>query len=271
MTGPGRGTTTRSSLSIMLSKRFIEAHDGVFVVTAPGFEERQRSVVEQLGDGTFEFVFGVNKANVTLDEMIASEVYDPTRAMEFNRASKPMSLGEVCCSIGHNKVYQIMLERKLERALVFEDDVFVENFADDEIEAALGDIPADADFIYWDWSGDEHRPWFASIKEQLYLLEYRVGILKWNPTMIMNMFPRDHNRSFMVAGRHHYADAYTVTLAAAQMLLELNTPIGMPADDAVRYARMNNQLAAYLSRKRFFGQHSRGGTRSMDSMTLARD
>ncbi len=250
----------------MLSKSFIDAHDAVFVVTAPRYYQRQRNVVEQLGEGNFEFVYGVNKDDVSLEELIASGAYDETRARELARSGKPMSLGQVCCSVGHNRVYQTMVERGTARALIFEDDVYITISDDKEISLVLADLPDGAEYIYWDWAGDEYRPWFAAIKERLYIIEHRLGVLNWNPTMVGNMYPRDVNRSFMLAGRHHYANAYSLTLSGARKLLEFNTPIALVADDAVRYLRMNGRFNAYLSKTRFFGQHSQGETRAMESL-----
>lgn len=250
----------------MLSKRFIDAHDAVYVVTAAGFEDRQRNATEELGEGNFEFIFGINMKDVAIDQLKADGVYDEQRAMSLNRGSNPMSLGEVCCAIGHKKAYQTMVERGIERALIFEDDVYVMLVDDGLISHALANTPDDADYIYWDWAGDDHRPWFAAIKEQLYLVEHRFGFLKWNPTMITNMYPRDFNGAFMLAGRHHFASAYTVTLDGARRLLEFNTPIALAADDAVRYLRMNDRFNAYLSKTRFFGQHSQGETKAMETL-----
>ena len=240
----------------MLSRHFIDAHDAVFVLTAAGFDERQRSTTEQLGSGSFEFVFGVNMKDVALEQLRADGVYDEPRAISLNRGNHPMSLGEVCCSMGHNIIYHRMEEQGIERALIFEDDVTVAVEEEERISAAIADVPSDAELVYWDWSGWEYRPWYATVKENLYYLQHRLGLMKMNPTMISNMFPRPYNASFMVAGRNFCTGAYSITLAGARKLLILNEPIALQSDNAIMHACLNGELRCYLSKTRFFSQHA---------------
>lgn len=251
----------------MLSKEFIDAHDGVFVVTVTGYDDRQEHVTNELGAGNFEFVYGVDKSDVTKEQLIADGIYDERRAIELSRGSKPMKIGGICCAISHSNVYRLMVERNISRALIFEDDILIRERDDEKIRGAINDIPPDAEFIYWDWSGAAFRPWFGFLKEQLYFMEHRVRYLKFNPTMIRNMYPRDYNESFMIAGRHYYADAYTLTLECAKKLLEMNTPVVQTADDVIMHASLNGKLTAYLSRTLFFEQRSNNINPSLPSLT----
>jgi len=62
----------------MLSPASRSFHDKVYVLTTPAATERQRRVKEELGEGNFEFVFGFDKKDVSIDELAVSGIYDPT-------------------------------------------------------------------------------------------------------------------------------------------------------------------------------------------------
>ncbi|HTK25500.1 MAG TPA: glycosyltransferase family 25 protein [Pyrinomonadaceae bacterium] len=251
----------------MLSKSFRDFHDRAFVVTVRSFIDRQESSLKELGDGNFEFIYGVDKATVSKEQMITDGTYDEVRAIEIDRSSKPMTLGHICCSLGHANVYRHMVESGTERAMIFEDDVVVLPANEADISAAVEHVPADAELIYWGWTGIEKRPAFASAKQQLYKLQHSLGLLKYNHRMIDNLYPREHNKYFKVAGKHFCAHAYTLTLSGAKTLLRWNTPIVLNADNALMYAVMNGDLRAYVSTQQFFGQRSLDESDPIQSLT----
>jgi GR25 family glycosyltransferase involved in LPS biosynthesis len=79
------------------------------------------------------------------EELTAQGVYDEARAIKLDRSSKPMSLGHVCCSIGHANVYRHIIEKGIERALIFEDDVITLPVDEAVIEASISNAPEDAE------------------------------------------------------------------------------------------------------------------------------
>lgn len=251
----------------MLSKSFLNYHDGAFVVTVKSFTDRQESTRRELGDGNFEFIYGIDKTAVSKEQMLADGVYDEARAIEIDRSSKPMTLGHICCSIGHANVYRYMVENGIARAMIFEDDVVVIPSDEADIRASIDNAPDDAELIYWGWTGVEKRPTFATAKQQLYKVQHSLGLLKYNHRMIDNLYPREHNKYFKVAGKHFCAHAYTLTLSGAKTLLRWNTPVILNADNALMYAVMNGDLRAYVSTKQFFGQRSLDDNDPIRSLT----
>jgi GR25 family glycosyltransferase involved in LPS biosynthesis len=135
----------------MLSPTLKNLHDGVFVITAPGFDDRQQNARNELGEGTFEFIFGTHRDSTSKEDLAANGIYDERRAIEMDRSSKPMSLGHICCSIGHRNVYRHILEKNIERALIFEDDVVDLCVDENKIAAIVDNVPKDAELIYWGW------------------------------------------------------------------------------------------------------------------------
>lgn len=236
-------------------------------MTVKGFTDRQESTRRELGDGNFEFIYGIDKTTVSKEQMLADGIYDEARAVEIDRSSKPMTLGHICCSIGHANVYRHMVENGIERAMIFEDDVVVVPADEAYIAASVENAPADAELIYWGWTGVEKRPKFATAKQQLYKVQHSLGLLKYNHRMIDNLYPREHNKYFKVAGKHFCAHAYTLTLSGAKTLLRWNTPVVLNADNALMYAVMNGDLRSYVSTQQFFGQRSLDDNDPIQSLT----
>jgi|SoiMethySBSTD1v2_1073268.scaffolds.fasta_scaffold191206_2 GR25 family glycosyltransferase involved in LPS biosynthesis len=240
----------------MLFDALREFHDGAFVITAPGFEDRQESARRELGEGNFQFIFGINRESTSKEELTAQGLYDEARAIELDRSSKPMSLGHVCCSIGHANVYRHMIEYGIERALIFEDDVVIRPVDSNEIEAIVADIPDDAELIYWGWAGGGYRPVHGPLKQTLYHVQHAIGVLKYDHTMIRNLYAEPYNEHFDVAGKRLLAHAYTLTLSAAEKILSLNTPIALNGDNALLYAVLRGDVRAYNSKVKLFDQRS---------------
>lgn len=240
----------------MLWPALRELHDSVLVVTAEGFEDRHENVRRALGAANFEFVYGINKASTSINELKARRVYDESRAIELDRRDKPMTLGAICCSIGHRTAYEKFLATDGKRCLILEDDVRLGEFSDDQIGRIVADAPSDADLIYWGYSLGGRRPRSGILKQAFYHVIRSVGILKYDHTMIRNLYDRPYNEHFDIAGKHLLAHAYSVSRRGAETLINWNTPIALSADANLMYAAMKNDVRGYVSIEQIIDQRS---------------
>lgn len=250
----------------MLSPVLRDFHDAVYVLTIHGAEDRHRNVREQLGDGNFEFVYGVDSKKVSKDELISNGTYDEEKAIETDRSGRAMTVAQVCCSLGHRKIYEHFLETGAERCLVFEDDVVVNGISEEEIISIVKSVPLDAELIYWGWAAGGLRPAHGAVKVMIYHLFHALGFLKYNHTMIRNLYARPYNDHFYIAGKHLLGHAYSITRPAAKALIRWNTPIILNADNALMYAAMNGDVRAYISSTKLFDQRSINSSDPMQSM-----
>ncbi len=251
----------------MLAPSLKHFHDSVYVITIPRAVERHASVVEQLGEGNFEFVNSVDKTDVSLDQIIAEGTYDEAIARRTDRRNKPMTLGHICCSIGHRRVYERFLESGGERALVFEDDVVSFGVEENIVSEMIASVPPDADLIYWGWEGGGHSPWYGPLKQALYHVQHVVGLERYDHTMIRNLYSRPYNEHFDVAGKHFLAHAYTINRRAAKALIRWNTPIKLNGDNALLYAVLSGDVRAYIAKPRLFGQRSADKSDPLQTLT----
>lgn len=251
----------------MLSESLKSLHDKVYVITIKSAVDRHRNVVEQLGEGNFEFIYSVDKRDVSLDQFIADGTYDESLARRTDRRNNAMTLGHICCSIGHRRVYETFLKTDFERALVFEDDMVASDVGESEIVDAIKNIPPDADLIYWGWEGGGYAPWYGGIKKALYHFQHVFGLERYDHTMIGNLYSRPYNEHFDRAGKHFLAHAYTINRRAAEALIKWNTPIKLNGDNALLYAVLNGDVNAYIARKQLYGQRSADSSDPMQTLT----
>lgn len=251
----------------MIFKQLHDFHDHRYVLTTKKNVDRQENLKKELNDWDLELFFGVDKSEVSIDQFEKDGVYDDAKSRDTDRSGKPMTLGHICCSLGHRYIYEDFLKSDKERIIVFEDDVLAIPDAEPKLDETIDAIPQDAEMIYWGWEGLAKRPGIASIKQPLYHLQHALGALSYNHTMIKNLYPRPFNEHFSVAGKHFCAHAYSLTRSGAEKLIRRQTPIILNADNAIMYAILNGDLKGYISNTQFFSQASLDEKSNIKSLT----
>lgn len=248
-------------------KRLHDFHDHRYVLTTEKNLDRQENLKKELKGWDLELFFGVDKTQVSKEQFEKDGVYDEQKAMETDRSGKPMTLGHICCSLGHRLIYEEFLQTEHERVIIFEDDVTALPEAERDLSEIVDSIPEDAEMIYWGWEGDGSRPAWSSLKQALYHAQHSLGVLSYNHKMIVNLYPRTYNQYFSRAGKHFCAHAYTLTRSGAEKLIEWQTPVILNADNAIMYAILNGDLKAYISHKQVFSQASLDENSAIESLT----
>lgn len=249
----------------MLSPALRSFHDKVYVLTTPAAKERQRGVVEQLGEGNFEYVYGPDKNELSIEGLARSGVYDPTVFVE--RIWPDMTLGHICCAIGHRNVYERFLESDAERALIFEDDVVAYDIDEQEIAAAVRNIPANAEIVYWGWWLGKFRPWSRIAQHYIDEARASLGFYHLTRAQVQNRWMRRHNRYFHTSAWNYLLHAYTITRSAAEVMIEMNTPIIMNSDHVPIKAIERGKMRGYVAVKQLFWQRSHEADDPEVSMT----
>ncbi len=251
----------------MLSPVLRSFHDKAYVLTIASAAERQENVRQQLGEGNFEFVYGIDKETTSKDEFINAGIYDEVLARRVDPKDRVMTLGHICCALGHRMVYEKILESDCERALVFEDDVVDLAVAEEDVLLSLSSVPDDAELIYWGWSGGRFKPALGALQQAVFHARYAVGRYKLNHRMIRNLYMKPHNEHFDVSSVNFLLHAYTITRSAAETMVKWNTPIAYNSDHAAIHAILDGDIRAYVSKKQLFGQRSFDPDDPLESMT----
>ena len=72
--------------------------------------------------------------------------------------------------------------------------------------------------------------------------------------MVGNLLPRPFSKHLRRAGFHDCTHAYAITLAAAEKLMNAQTPVVYRADDLLSALTMKGELKAFVTDPKFFGQ-----------------
>jgi len=140
-------------------------------------------------------------------------------------ANKPLTLGEIGCAMSHIKVYQHMVEKNIEQAIIFEDDIIIHHEFNKIITDVLKKVPDRREIIFLDHGKAKSHLFKRNLHENYKLVRYRSPSKNSKRCIIM-------------------ADAYLLTLNGAKKLLNLAYPIRMPADYLTGLLQLN-KLNAY--------------------------
>lgn len=175
----------------------------IFVINLEKDVERRESIsvqLEALGLN-YEFVSGVNGAAL-LDHELA-RVYDDRKALLHR--SRSLVPSEIGCALSHLSVYRAIIDRRLDAALILEDDVTLPNNLRQILGECFSNLKAAAPSV-WLLSpaqGDIGVPATMTVGASHRLLPYRSG---------------------------YFASSYLITHAAAMALLRELEPVSDVAD-----------------------------------------
>lgn len=237
--------------------------DKIYVLTVASSTERQKAFAAAMPGLNFHFFYGTDRRTLQMDELKRNGIYDEDLAMRSQRRAKTLSLSEIACSLGHCNIYRDMIANQVQRALVFEDDVFPVTENMEQLDAMLQALPADWQLFYFDYNKNEKA---VPFKRALYHVQKSLGFLNLEHVVIRNLFPRKRNRYWSTSGFHDYTDAYAITLEAAKKLLELQTPVSMTSDNLLANAVTKEHIVGYVPSIKVFAQKSVGDAASIESM-----
>ena len=230
--------------------------DKIIIITLPRAGERQANIEKELAGLNYEFFFGEDKKQHTLEEVKRENIYNEKASMRLARSGNKMTLGHICCSWSHRKVYEEIIKNNWQKILIFEDDVVLIKENADQIEAILSQIPSTWELLYLGWMENEKVNLATKLKQTIYHIKHSLGLLKWNHTQIGNLYPRKFTKNLMHAGFHNCTHAFALTLSGAKKLIQLQTPIVFNADALLAHAITTQSVEAFISLPKIFTQAS---------------
>lgn len=203
---------------------------------------------------SFEFFWGADKNDLNIATAISSNIYDEKTAIALQRHQKPLSIGELACSLSHRNIYEAIIANGWEKVLVLEDDVWPVFEQMEKLPAALKELPVEWDLVYLGYLLHETATPALKRKQQFYKFISKLGLMKWSPQMVSNLLPKPYSHHLKKAGFHNCTHAYAVTLEGAKKLLAAQTPIVYRADDLLSYSNLKGALTAFVTEPKFFDQ-----------------
>lgn len=238
----------------------------IYILTIPRATERHAQINEALNGLSFEFFYGIDKKDLNKEDLISKKNYCEKKSIENSRYYKPMKLGEIACSLGHKMIYEDVLKNNYTKVLVLEDDVFFNHNGFNIITSIIEQAKkVNWDILYFDYNKNESKKWFHPIKQILYHIQFKIGLLKWNHTVINNLFAKKYSTNLKFAGYHDYTSAYAINKVAAKKLLEIHSPISFPSDHALAHCITNNYLKGFIVVPKVFIQKSQNNAKTYGS------
>lgn len=228
--------------------------DKIFVVSLPRFTGRHQQVEQRLQGLNFDFFWGADKLQMDDEDVRSNGTYDEQRAKKLQRQGKALNLGEVACSLSHRNVYEWMIKNNWKKILILEDDVLPLYNNLNLLPGVLNELPADWELVYLGYLKHENVNTNLKVKQFFYKILSRLGLMKWNYTMIKNLLPRPYSSHLKKAGFHDCTHAYAISLEAAKKLISAQTPVVYRADDLLSATILKGELNAFITDPKFFDQ-----------------
>jgi glycosyl transferase family 25 len=120
----------------------VEAGIPAFLINLRRTPERRVYALRHLLDRGVraEVLEAVDGKELMLDALVNEGVYDHVATIQA--FSRDLSLAEIACTWSHIKVLELVRERSIEQALVFEDDVLLVDGFLEQLEATLRELPS---------------------------------------------------------------------------------------------------------------------------------
>ncbi len=230
--------------------------DHIYVVTLERATERQQRIADVLDGLNYEFFYGADKKNFTIDELIESGVYDEEKAMSLHRYNKSMNTGQIGCSWSHRLVYEDVIKNGYKKVLILEDDVVPQKEGVELVAQVMKELPGNWELVYFDYQKNLHRNFTTWLKLLIYHLKKIFGRLKWSHKTIDNLYTKKYSEHLRCAGFHDFTSAYAITDVAAKTLIKLQTPLAFVADNLLAHACTNKLVNGFVSMPKVFVQAS---------------
>lgn len=231
-----------------------EYFDKIFVITLHRSADRHEKINKHLASVEFEYFYGVDKLDLTMEELIRTSVYDPVKAKKMHRNSKEMYLGQVACSLSHRKLYHHILEKGYEKVLIMEDDMVPVSYGDEVFLNIIKELPSDWELVYWGYYLNEVVTGKMKLTQVYYSILSALRIIKWTPKQVANLYPKPYSAHLRKAGFHNTTHAYAVNRPVLQKLIDEQTPVAYPADSLLTQLILSGQINAFITMPKIFEQ-----------------
>jgi glycosyl transferase, family 25 len=243
-----------------------EYFDKILVLTLPRLQQRMDDFRRVFTGLEYDFFYGLDKQDTSLDLLKQKGEYDTAAYRRFYKKPTEISLGMLCCSIGHLMMYEYIVAKGFQRTLIFEDDAVPLPEHLDRFPVIVKELPADWDVLYLGYEKNENLGLRERVKRSVSMLWPNHAQLHMNRQLFRRYYPEPVSAHVAKAGFHDCTHAYAITLDGARKLLQHRRPVRFHPDNLISYAIGTGEINGYICRPKLFSQLS-AFTNSVDSLT----
>jgi glycosyl transferase family 25 len=171
--------------------------DKVLVLTVPRFKERQEKVKRRLNGISFDFFYGVDKHDLTDEDIRSNYHYDKKNSLAVSQYYPPLNTGEIACAVSHRNIYQDMIDNSWKHVLVFEDDVVPDAGNISLLPETLKELPPDWELFYLGYLKNEKRSFGKNLQQFWYRTMAIFGFSNMPVHMLKNRLPKEFSPPFV--------------------------------------------------------------------------
>jgi len=231
--------------------------DKIYVITLERSSNRHEYIENSLSGLNYEFFYGVDGSQLTIDDLIKKNIYDSDEAKRLRHDHNNLTLREIGCALSHLNLYKHITGNRIKRTLILEDDVYLNSETEMNLEKAFQLLPENWELLYLGYlHNDKYIGAALSVWLRVFVgypILYMIDKKRYNPIHYRNKYPRSYNRYFDLSGSHYGTHAYAVTESGAARILKYQTPIKQASDHALgRLCRTNSIKSFNIKEKIFF-------------------
>ncbi len=222
-------------------------YDKIYVLSIESAAARRELFTQRFKGLNYSFFFGADKNKFSIEEIEAKNLFSEKLTRLHHRFSKTMKYGEIACSWSHKMMYEEMLAKNYTRILIFEDDAVPDENMVKQIPFILEEIPGDCELLMWGWAKNGNSSLKTKMTQWAYHFQHWIGKLKWDHTIIRNLYARNFSPHLKKAGFHDYTYAYAITRGGAEKLVKMQTPVQYIADNLLAHAATKGIVNSYIT------------------------
>jgi glycosyl transferase family 25 len=222
-------------------------YDKIYVLSIESAAARRELFAQRFEGLNYSFFFGADKNKFSIEEVEAKNIFNEKLTRLHHRFSKTMKHGEIACSWSHKMMYEEMLAKNYKHILIFEDDAVPDENMVKQIHFTLEEIPGDCELLMWGWAKNGKTSWGTKMTQWVYHFQHSIGKLKWDHTIIRNLYARNFSPHLKKAGFHDYTFAYAINRSGAEKLVKMQTPIQYIADNLLAHAATKGMVNSYIA------------------------
>ncbi|MEJ8842227.1 glycosyltransferase family 25 protein [Lacibacter sp. H375] len=245
-------------------ENFNQLFEHIFVITIERNRARRPLIDEQLKQFRFTYFEGVDAGKDTSDLTDLRDRFSCLVRINRNLTSK-WSSGQTGCWLSHLTLLKKIVDEKLDRVVVLEDDIVLKEDRYNESFRSLRSVDWNSiDILYLGYTGvcAVNQKIKNHVLRNLYRIYYCVRYHRRTPKFFLvrktfrhtlKCFSKAINRDFDSAGYFYGTHAYVVTYQGAKKILELYKEIKIPVDMSYAEAVVSGRLRGIaLNRQLFF-------------------
>src|SRR5690606_26996338 len=164
-------------------------YDKIYVLSLPRLQNRVDYINSTLEGLNFEFFWGVDRENTSVEQLKNALLYCPDTYQQFYKKPLEMHIGMLCCSLGHLQIYEHIVNNNIGKTLILEDDAIPQLANLIYFPEIINELPADWELFYLGYEKNEMHGNKEKIKKTIYQLLNNHSQLKFSREMYKNFYP----------------------------------------------------------------------------------